>query len=72
MSRWSGQVFVMTLMVLSCNMFCQAFSVIAFFPVKYDIFIIIKLFYNTHQVRCYHFFIVEVIVESVNLIQMSK
>ena len=29
-------------------------------------------FYKTHQVRCYHFFIVEIIVESVNLIQMSK
>ena len=26
----------------------------------------------THQMRCYHFFIVEIIVESVNLIQMSK
>ena len=28
--------------------------------------------YSTHQVRCYQFFIVEIIVESVNLIQMSK
>ena len=27
---------------------------------------------ETHQVRCYHFFIAEIIVESVNLIQMSK
>ena len=27
---------------------------------------------NTHQVSCYHFFIVEIIAESVNLIQMSK
>ena len=29
-------------------------------------------FITTHQVRCYHFFIVEIIVESVNLIQMLK
>ena len=27
---------------------------------------------NTHQVRCYHFFIVEIIAKSVNLIQMSN
>ena len=26
----------------------------------------------THQVSCYHFFIVKIIAESVNLIQMSK
>ena len=30
------------------------------------------MLHNTHQVRCCHFFIVEVIAESVNLIQMSK
>ena len=36
-----------------------------------NIFIIKKLFYNTHQVRCYHFFIVEIIVESVNLIEFD-
>ena len=28
--------------------------------------------YSTHQVRCYHFFIFEVIVESVNLITDVK
>ena len=27
---------------------------------------------NTHQVRCYHLFFIEIIVESVNLMQMSK
>ena len=53
-----------------CNMFRQGFYVVAFF--FSNIFIIKKLFHNTHQVRYYHFFIVEVIVESVNLIQMSK
>ena len=30
-----------------------------------------KLFHNSHQTRCYHFFIAEIIVESVNLILMS-
>ena len=42
------------------------FSVIVFFSQT------ISAFYNTHQVRCYHFFIVEIIVESVNLIKMLK
>ena len=42
-----------------------------FFSLK-RIFIIKNVFYNTHQVRCYDLFIVEVIVESVNLIQMLK
>ena len=27
---------------------------------------------STYQVRCYHSFLIEIIVESVNLIQMSK
>ena len=27
---------------------------------------------NTYQVRCYHFFIVEIIDESMNLVQMTK
>ena len=60
-------------MVLSCNMFYQAqgFFLLLFFSLKH-IFIIRKLFYNTHQVRCYHFFIVEIIDQSVNLIQMLK
>ena len=53
-------------------MFRQGFSVAVFFPLKHGIFGIRKLFHNTHQARYYHFFIVEVIVESVNLIQMSK
>ena len=53
-------------------MFRQGFPVAVFFSLKHDIFIIRKLFHNTPQVRCYHFFIAEVIVESVNLIQMSK
>ena len=57
--------------ILLCSMFCQSFYY-CFFSLKHDIFVIKKLFYNTHQVRCYHFFIVEIIVESVNLIQMSK
>ena len=59
-------------MVLLFNMLCQDFSVIDFFPLKHNI--IKKLFavYNTHQVRCCHFFIVEIIVESVNSILMSK
>ena len=48
-------------------MFHQGFSV-AVFSLKHDIFIISKLFHNADQVRCYHFFIVEVTVESVNLI----
>ena len=30
------------------------------------------LFRNTHQVRHYHFFVAEIIAESVNLIYMSK
>ena len=51
-------------------MFCQGFSVIVFFTLKH-IFSIKKLLYNTHQVR-YHFFIVVIIVESVNLIEMSE
>ena len=48
-------------MVFLCNMFYQGFSVI-FFAVKDDIFII-KKFYNTHQVKCYHFFIDNTIVK---------
>ena len=38
----------------------------------YDIFIIEKLFYNVfiHQVKCCHFFIVEIIIESVSLTQI--
>ena len=31
-----------------------------------------NVFHNTHQARCYHFFIIEIVVESVNLTQMSK
>ena len=46
------------------------FSVIAFFSQTY--FHHKKLFYNTHQLRCYNFFIVEIIVESLNLIKMLK
>ena len=49
----------------------KAFSTQNFtFSLKHDIFIIKKFFYSTHQVRCYHFFIVEIIIENVNLIQM--
>ena len=33
---------------------------------------LLMLFHNTHQVRWYHFFIVEIIVDRVNLIQKSK
>ena len=48
-------------MVLLCiNMLWQYFSVT------------VNIFRNTHQVRCYNFFIVEIVVESVNLTQMSK
>ena len=46
------------------------FSVIAFFSQTY--FHHKKLFYNTHQLRCYNFFIVEIIVESLNFIKMLK
>ena len=53
-------------MFLLCNMLCQDISITVFFSLKH-IFII-----KTHQVRCYHFFIVETVAESVNLIQMSK
>ena len=58
-------------MVLLCNMFCKGFSAL-FFSLKHYIFIIKKLFYNTHQVRYYHFIIVEAIAESMNVMQMSK
>ena len=48
-------------MVLLCiNMLWQYFSVA------------VNVFRNIHQVRYYHFFIVEIVVESVNLTQMSK
>ena len=46
------------------------FSVISFFSQTY--FHHKKLFYNTHQLRCYNFFIVEIIVESLNFIKMLK
>ena len=46
------------------------FSVIACFFQTY--FHHKKLFYNTHQLRCYNFFIVEIIVESLNFIKMLK
>ena len=46
------------------------FSVIAFFSQTY--FHHKKLFYNTHQLRCYNFFIVKIIVESLNFIKMLK
>ena len=40
---------------------------------RYFYLYIKKLLYNvTHQVRCYHFFIVKIINESVGLMQMSK
>ena len=32
---------------------------------------LLLLFYNTYQVICYHFFIVEIIVESEKLVQIS-
>ena len=48
-------------MILLCiNMLSQYFSVT------------VNIFHNTHQVRCYHFLIVEVVAESVNLTQISK
>ena len=55
--------------------FCQSFHNPVFFSVKqFYIFIIKKLFIMkfTHQVRCYHFLIVGIIAESVNLIQMLQ
>ena len=56
-------------MVLSCNMFCQDLSVIVEKLHKSKKF---KDFYHKevrrHQVRCYHSFLVEINVESVNLI----
>ena len=63
--------FAMTKRFCYVACFARVF-IIVFFSLKHDIFVIKKLFYNTHQVRCHHFFIVEIIVESVNLIQMSK
>ena len=63
-------------MVLMCNMFCQGFSVIAFSSQTVLLYFYHKksclIMYFTYQVKCCHFFIVEIIVESVNLIQMSK
>ena len=47
-------------------------SFIVFFSLKHENFIMKKLFYNTYEVRCYHFLIAEIIVESVSLIQTSK
>ena len=32
----------------------------------------VNVFHKTHQVRCYHSFIVEIVVESVNLTQNVK
>ena len=55
-------------MLMSCNKFCPDFSVLFSLKQFHDIFTM----KTTHQVRCYHFFIVEVIVESVNVIQISK
>ena len=57
-------------MVLLCSMSCLCFCalVVVFFTIKHDIFIIKKLFCNTRQVICYHFFIFEIIVKSVNFI----
>ena len=54
--------------------FANAFLLLFLFSVKHDIFILKKekkLIFNIHQVRCYLFFIVEIIVESVNLIKMA-
>ena len=58
-------------MVLLCKLFYQAqgFFLLLFFSLKH-ILIINKLFHSTNHVRCYHFFIAEVIVESVNLLRM--
>ena len=55
-------------MLMSCNMFCPDFSVVFSLKQFHDI-LIMK---TTHQVRCYHFFILEIIVESVNVIEISK
>ena len=54
-------------MFLFCKVLCQDISITNFFLSNMTF-----LSQNTHQVRCYHFFIVEIIAESVNLIQMSK
>ena len=55
-------------MVLLCNMFyVTGFFLLLVFSLKHNL-----SFYNTHQMRFYHLFIVEVIVESVNLIPMLK
>ena len=72
-------------MVLLCNIFCQGLSVIdVFLPNMIFLFYHKKIgnikivtflserSYNTHQVKCYHFFITEIIAESVNLILMQK
>ena len=60
-------------MVLSCNVF-QDFSLSVFFSqtaLGYFYHEKVVLCQFTHQLRCYHLFIVDIIVESVNLIQMS-
>ena len=54
-------------MFLFCKVLCQDISITNFFLPNMTF-----LSQNTHQVRCYHFFIVEIIAEGVNLIQMSK
>ena len=54
--------FAMTEWLCHVTRFAKVFLLFFFVP---KIFL---LLYNTHQVRCYYFFIAEIIVESVNLI----
>ena len=46
-------------------MSCQGFSAVVFFFLKHDILIIKKFIHSKNQVKYYHFFIVEVIAESI-------
>ena len=58
----------------TCNMICQGLSAIFIIKschIKVATFLS-QIIYNAHQVRCYHFFIFEVIVESVHSITDVK
>ena len=57
-------------MVLSCNMFYRCFEKLL--HKNYNNIQIYHKEVSTNQVRLYHYFLVKIIVKSVNLTQMSK
>ena len=59
----AGWRWVHVLVIPFCYVTCFA---------KIFLLLLFHLFHNIQQVWCYHFFIVEIIVESVNFIQISK